>query len=45
MNETFNFNIAGVGTIPVSSTSWKEALDILQAYIDKRSLDWIIKDE
>lgn len=40
--ETFNITIAGIGDIPVSANSWEEAIEIIQAYIDKRSLDWII---
>ena len=42
MIETFNFTIAGVGDIPVSACSWKQAQEIIQAYIDKHSLNWII---
>lgn len=40
--ETFNITVAGIGDIPVSANSWEEAIEIIQAYIDKRSLDWII---
>ncbi len=40
--ETFNITVAGVGNIPVSATSWEEAIEIVQAYADKRSLDWVI---
>lgn len=43
--ETFNFTIAGIGDIPVSADSWKEASDIIQAYMEKRSLDYIITYE
>ena len=40
--ETFNIKIKGREPIPVSAPSWQDAVDIVQAYIDKRSLDWII---
>lgn len=40
--ETFNISITGIGDIPVSADSWEEAEEIVQAYIDKRSLDWVI---
>ena len=40
--EIFNITIAGIGNIPVSAVSWEEAAEIVQAYIDKRSLDWVI---
>ena len=43
--ETFNVKIKNVGTFPVSAGSWDEAIEIVQAYIDKRSLDWIISYE
>jgi hypothetical protein len=42
MLENFNITIAGVGDIPVSANSWQEAQEIVQAYIDKHSLDWVI---
>lgn len=45
MLEEFNFTIAGVGDVPVSAYSWKEAEEIIQAYIDKHSLDWVITYE
>lgn len=37
--ETFNITIVGVGNITVSADSLDEAIEIVQAYIDKRSLD------
>ena len=37
--ETFNIKIKNIGIIPVSASSLEEAIDIIQAYIDKRSLD------
>lgn len=40
--EIFNITISGIGDIPVSADSWEEAEEIVQAYIDKRSLDWVI---
>lgn len=40
--ETFNVTIAGIGNVPVSADSWKEAVEIIQAYADKRSIDWTI---
>ena len=39
MNQTFNITVSGIGDIPVSANSWEEAEEIVQAYIDKRSLD------
>ena len=45
MIQTFNFKIAGIGIVPISAYSWEEAREILQAYIDKRSLNWIIDYE
>jgi hypothetical protein len=39
MLQKYNVNVAGVGTIPVTAYSLKDALEILQAYIDKHSLD------
>jgi len=42
MNQIFNITISGIGDIPVSADSWEEAEEIVQAYIDKRSLDWVI---
>ena len=42
MLQKFNFKIAGIGDIPISASSWDEAREILQAYIDKRSLNLII---
>lgn len=45
MLENYNITISGIGDIPVSAGSWKEAEEIVQAYIDKRSLDWIITYE
>ena len=42
MNQIFNIPISGIGNIPVSADSWEEAEEIVQAYIDKRSLDWVI---
>ena len=42
MMETFNITIAGIGDIPVSANSWEEAEQIVQAYLDKRSLDYVI---
>lgn len=45
MLETFNFTIAGVGNVPVTASSWEEAEEIIRAYIDKRSLDWVITYE
>lgn len=43
--ETFNIKVKNVGVIPVSAVSWEEAVDIIQAYIDKRSLNWVIEYE
>lgn len=43
--ETFNIKIKDKGIIPVSAPTWQDAIDIVQAYIDKRSLDWIINYE
>jgi hypothetical protein len=44
--ETFNVQIKNTGNIiPVSAISWEEAVEIVQAYIDKRSLDWKIENE
>lgn len=42
MNQTFNIPVSGIGDIPVSANSWEKAEEIVQAYIDKRSLDWVI---
>ena len=42
MNQIFNITVSGIGDIPVSADSWEEAEEIVQAYIDKRSLDWVI---
>lgn len=39
MLERFNIPVTGIGNIPVTAYSLKEAEEILQAYIDKRSLD------
>ena len=39
MLQKFNINVAGIGAIPVAAYSLKDALEILQAYIDKHSLD------
>ena len=39
MNQIFNIKISGIGDIPVSADSWEAAEEIVQAYIDKRSLD------
>lgn len=39
MNQIFNITVSGIGDIPVSADSWEEAEEIVQAYIDKRSLD------
>lgn len=39
--QTYYFDIGGKN-IPVSAHSLQEAQEILQAYIDKRSLDWTI---
>ena len=41
MLQTYYFDI-GDKNIPVSAYSLQEAQEILQAYIDKRSLDWTI---
>ena len=38
-------NVSGLGQIPVSAYSWEEALEIVQAYLDKRSLNYIIENE
>lgn len=43
--ETFNVKVSGLGLIPVSAFSWEEALEIVQAYLDKRSLDYTIEYE
>jgi len=45
MLQTFNIPVTGIGTIPVSAFSWEEALEIVQAYLDKRSLNYTIEDE
>lgn len=39
MLQRYNVNVAGIGPIPVAAYSLKEAFEILQAYIDKHSLD------
>ena len=43
--ETFNVKVGGLWLIPVSAFSWEEALEIVQAYLDKRSLNYIIENE
>lgn len=45
MLQKYNVNVAGVGPIPVAAYSLEDALEILQAYIDKHSLDWKIENE
>ena len=45
MLQKYNVNVTGIGPIPVAAYSLKEALEILQAYIDKHSLDWKIENE
>lgn len=45
MLQTFNIPVTGIGIIPVSAFSWEEALEIVQAYLDKRSLNYTIEDE
>ena len=45
MLQKYNVNVAGIGLIPVAAHSLKEALEIMQAYIDKHSLDWKIENE
>lgn len=42
MLKEFKFETQNGTIIPVSASSWKEAEEILQAYIDKRSLNWTI---
>ena len=37
--ELFNFKVSGLGTFSVAANSEKEAEEILQAYIDKKSLN------
>lgn len=39
MLQKYNVNVIGIGSIPVAAYSLKEALEIIQAYIDKHSLD------
>lgn len=39
MLKNYNFTIAGIGDVPVSASSWQQAQEIIQAYIDKHSLD------
>ena len=39
MLQKYNINVAGIGPILVTAYSLKEALEIMQAYIDKHSLD------
>lgn len=45
MIRVFTVNVSGLGKIPVSAYSWEEALEIVQAYLDKRSLNYTIEDE
>lgn len=40
MLEVYNFTIAGIGNVPVAASSWKEAEEIIQDYLDKHSLDY-----
>ena len=42
MLQNFNIKVIGRGYIPVQASSYNEAKEILQAYIDKHSLNWII---
>ena len=42
MLKEFKVPVIGKQPIPVTASTFKEAQEILQAYIDKRSLDWII---
>ena len=42
--KTFNVYVSNVGNIPVFASSWEEAIQIVQAYIDKRSLNWTINE-
>ena len=44
MLENYNFTVAGIGNVPISAYSWEQAREIIQAYIDKHSLDWVITD-
>ena len=37
--ETFNIYIPGIGTMPVSANSWSEAIDIVQDFLDKHSVN------
>lgn len=39
MIQTYNIKVINVGTISVSAYSLDEAREILQAYIDKKSLN------
>lgn len=42
MLKNYNFTIIGIGNVLISAHSWYEAQQIIQAYIDKHSLDWVI---
>jgi hypothetical protein len=37
--EIFNIKIKNIGIIPVSALTKEDAIEIVQAYIDKRSLN------
>jgi hypothetical protein len=37
--ELYNFKVSGLGIFSIAAYSLKEAEEILQAYIDKRSLN------
>lgn len=43
MLENYNFIVTGIGNIPISAYSLQEAEEILQAYIDKHSLNWTVE--
>jgi len=38
--ETYKFTIAGIGEGSISADSWKEAQEIIQAYFEKRSVEF-----
>lgn len=43
MLKEYNFKTQKGNIIPVCAYSLQEAREILQAYIDKHSLDWIVE--
>ena len=37
--EVFNVYVPGIGEMPVSANSWSEAIEIVQAFLDKHSVN------